>query len=65
MDKGKKVNKVTKVILTVEAEIDNSDADFDFLSSLQHDLMNELVKVKSGTYENRVCGYITSVQVEN
>jgi hypothetical protein len=53
--------KTTKLVLTLEAEIPNREIyDRDTLIT---DLKDELMKVKSGLYENHFYGYITNVVV--
>lgn len=50
-----------KMKFVVEAEINNQDI-FD-KRTLKEDLMGELMKVKSGLYENAFYGTITSIEL--
>lgn len=52
--------KFKRVILTVEAEIESKFLDPDF--TLNADLVGEVMKVKSGYYENLLDGNITAVK---
>jgi hypothetical protein len=49
-----------KIILTIEAEL-SVDEIYD-TETLSQDLLDEMVKVKSGPYENVLIGYISNVQ---
>ncbi len=50
-----------KLIMTLEAELEKGDVDD--IKTLKQDLEGELMKVKSGLYENRFYGSIVKVRV--
>lgn len=59
-----------KVLLTVEMNVSTTDLHSkhtptkqEDINELQGDLLNQLVKVKSGVYDNALYGYITHVTV--
>jgi len=53
--------KTIKITMTVEAELPSRDIIDP--ETIDKDLITELVKVKSGPYENRFYGELTSVTV--
>lgn len=53
--------KVTRITITAELEIDNRY--LDNKDSLVRDLIGQLVKIKSGIYENEAMGHVTSAAI--
>lgn len=56
-----KKNKTTCVTLIVDVEI--PDSEISEPGALQRDLLGELVKIKSGIYDNLVMGNIVLVRI--
>lgn len=48
--------------VTVEMIVDEFELDFLGDESLEDALLDQFVKVKSGTLENVACGYITNIE---
>jgi len=49
-----------KIIITSEMEID--DDFIDSKDTLKDDLLGEFVKIKSGLYDNMLCGHVVAVR---
>jgi len=53
-----------KIKLVVEVDVNRRDLCYG-LNTLEEDLLDNVVKVKSGPYENVIHGYITEVTLPN
>ena len=60
-DEPEELEKTTKVTLTVDMEIPTCM--IDNFAGLKDELVGEIVKVKSGVYENAAIGWVSSIVV--